>query len=417
MRTTTESQPAIAITGLGVVSPYGVGLDAFRAGLESGRSCIGTISAYDLSRCRATKGAYYTGFQPDAFDASSGFGRMARGTQFSIMATDEALRAAGVSSATTDPTRLGVVFSSARVALEKTERFYATLIEKGPRLVNPLVFQETVNNAPASHICLRYGITGPSLTITSGGAGGLQAVAVAMQWLRLGRASVVVVTATEALHAVSQEIHSFARGHAPVDPDGLDDSCPFDRRRNGYVLGEAAVSMVLEAAPQAIERGAPVRAILAGCGVTHEAFARGRFQPDGRGIEAAFREALRAAGREPSAVPWVLAGAHSAQAADLAEARAIRSVFGGGSAAPAVSAIKSMLGETEAASGSLGIAAAVLGMESGLLSPTVNCAEPDPECELDLVTAGRRMEVSSALVSAIWFGGGHAAVVVDRSVA
>jgi len=410
-----QTSTPIAITGLGVVSPFGVGMEALRAGLESGRSCVDTITAYDLSRCRATKGAYCADLRPEAFDASSGFGRMARGTQLSIMATDQALRAAQVSSATVAPTGTGVVFSSARVALEKTERFYATLLEKGPRLVNPLVFQETVNNAPASHICLRYGITGPSLTITSGGAGGLQAVAVGMQWIRLGRAQVVVVTSTEALQAVSQEIHSHAHGHAPVDPDGLNDSCPFDRRRNGYVLGEAAVSLVLEAAPRAVERGAEVRAILAGYGAAHEAYSRGRFHPEGLGIEAAFREALGAAGRAPWQVPWILAGAHSARVADLAEARAIRRVFGAGSGAPAVSAIKSMLGETEAASGCLGIAAAVLGMEHGMLSPTVHCAEPDPECEVDLVTAPRRAQVEAALISSIWFGGGHAAVVVERS--
>ncbi len=405
----------IVITGVGVVSPYGTALAVFRAGLANSRSCIDDITAYDLSRCRARKGAYYNNFVPGEFDDSTAFGRVARGTQFSIIATEEALLDSNLNLEIKGNAKIGLIFSSSRVVLEKAELFYLNLLEKGPRLVNPLGFQESVNNAPASHICQRYGITGPSLTITSGGTSTIQAMAVAMAWLRIGRVDAVIVTSTESLSAISQVAHSYAHGHAPIKCAGVDECCPFDKRRNGYVFGEGSVAFIVETEAHAIARDAHIEANILGYGITHEANQFAQFNLEGFGIEIAMRSALKMANLNHSSMQWILAAARSSQGADLAEARAIKRLFGERKDGPPVSAIKSMIGETDAASGGFNILAAITGMEDGLLYPTINYQEPDRRCDLDhVVNVSRHEQVTLAMINATWNGGGCSSFLISR---
>ncbi len=403
------------ITGVGVVSPYGIGLDVFRGGLACGRSCIDEITAYNLSRCRASKGAYYGGFVPDEFDDSSEFGRIARGTQFAIIATDEALSDSNLTLKKTRNDNVGLVFSSSRVALEKTEYFYSNLLEKGPRLVNPLAFQESVNNASASHICIRYGISGPSLTITNGGSGTIQALAMAIEWLRMGRVDAAIVTSAESLNAISQEAHSYAHGHAPVKFKGINECCPFDKRRNGYIFGEGAVAFILEPYAQAIARGADIKAEIFGYGICHEAYQVARYHPEGFGIENAMHQALKMANLDPSTVQWILAAANSSQVADLAEARAIKRVFKHADNFPPVSAVKSMIGEMEGASGGFNTLAAITGIQDGYLYPTVNYQTPDSQCDLNhVLNVPQHSQISLAMINSICYGGGSSAALIGK---
>lgn len=406
------SDDTIVITGIGVVSGFGIGYDALCAGLVAEKSCVRRLDGDGANRCRVRKGAFLEGFNPSDYEDTTHFGRLARGTQFSIMATDEAIKQACVPRALASDSQVGLVFASTRVALEKTQQFYGKILDKGPRLVNPLVFQETVNNAPASHICMRHGITGPSLTLTSGGTGGIQALAIASQWLGRGKVKSVVVTAADVADAPSQSAHGHARGHAPVELGGIEESCPFDRRRNGYVLGEAAVSLVLETWASARDRGVDPRVTLCGWGMAHDGCGPGRYHHDGLGMEASIRAAMEMASKGCGNIGWVLAGAQSSKVGDRSEARALRRVFS--DRTPPVTALKSAVGKVESASAPLFIAAAVAGMRNEVLFPTLNHEEHDPDCELDLVKSTRRAYVDTVLANALWFGGGSASVVVQR---
>ena len=405
----------IVITGIGVVSPYGSGLEAYRTGMASGRSCIHDVTAYDLSACSARKGAYLTDFMSDEFDGSAEFGRVARGTQFSMIATEEAIRDCNLPLGEAESAHVGLLFSSSRIALEKMELFYSKLLAKGPRLVNPLHFQEAVNNAPASHISECYGITGPSLTITSGGTGAIQAVAVAITWLRLGRVDKAIVVSAESLTAMSQLAHSYAHGHAPVERNGVNECCPFDVRRNGYILGEGAVAFVLETESNAVARGAEIKATILSYGIVHEAFQVGRYHVAGMGIEKAMRQALTMSQIEGSSVNWILSAANSSLPSDLGEARAIGRVFGRGKISPPVSAIKSLIGETDAASGGFNMLAAITGIQDGLMYPTVNCMDIDPQCDLNhVLDVPKQGEISIAMINATWYGGGSSAAIIKK---
>lgn len=399
----------VVITGIGVISPYGIGLDRFRKGLLSLRICInGKVESHNLQLHRLLKGAYFSDFDPAGFDNSSVFRRLARGAQFSIIATEEALSDSRLSPVE----NIGLIFSSSRIVLEKTEQFYQNLLRKGPRLVNPLVFQESVNNAPASHITIRYGIKGPSLTVVNGGTGTINSIAIAMEWIETEKVNAVLVLSAESLTPLSQIFHAYAKGHAPVKDRGINECCPFDIRRNGYIFGEGAVALVLERRSRAIKRKADIKAEILGYGINHDAYGVARYHPDGSGIGLAMRQALRMADLNTGSVEWLLSSANSSPYGDLAEAKAINHLFGR-DRCPPVSAIKSLIGETDAASGGFNILAAITGMMDGFLYPTVNCEIPDPGCDLNhVLDRPVQKNVSIVMANAVWYGGCNSSIVI-----
>ena len=402
----------IVISGLGVVSPFGIGLDALSGGLAAGRSCVKEITAFDLSRCRARVGADFEGYEADQFDDSKTFGRTARCTQFAIISVSEALRRAAIDLDSIDNTRVGLFLSSARGAYEKTEKFYANLVEKGPRFVNPLLFQESVNNAPAAHVSLHYGFTGPCLALTSGGVGTTQAMAMGRLWLMQNKLDYALIVSTEALTQISHEAYSHAHGHAPVRLDGVHESCPFDQRRNGFVFGEGAVTLVMERQTAAQRRGVEAPVSVAGIGIAHDGYGVAKNDPHGSGIAMAMQQCLQVAGREADDVDWILAAANSSPVGDRAETRAIKRVF---ATAPPVTSLKSVYGELEGAAVAMDVASAMVAMSHNTLLPTINYQQPDPECDLDYVADGvRDGELNVVMLNGCSFGGGAGSVLLHK---
>jgi len=403
----------VVITGIGLITPYGTGMHPFEDALKCGRSCISEMRAYDLSRCTARKGGYFYDYRPEDFDGSAGFARTARSTQFAIISVDQALKDSQIDMEAVFKDRIGLVLSSTRSSLEKTERFYHALATKGPRFVNPLAFQESVHNAPISHISIRYGLSGPSLAVTSGGVGTVQAIAIADQWLQSRRVDVVVVVSAESLNAISHEAYSHARGHAPVRRGGTDECCPFDRRRNGFVFGEGANAFVLERGEDARRRHANARARVVGYAVVHAATRVGCYDRSGTAFHKSMDAALCMSGRSPSQVDWILADANSSVDGDIAETAAIKKLFQAGSIPP-VTAIKSVLGETEGASGGFALLAAIFGLRGNTVYPTVNYQEEDPECDLDCVPNRSRSRVMrTTLINTSTFGGSCGSLVIE----
>ena len=408
-----QGMEAIGISGIGVVSPFGIGLDALSRGLAAGRGCVKAITAFDLSRCRARAGAYFEDYETAQFDDSKTFGRTARSTQFAIISVSEALRRASIDLDSVDKPRIGLFLSSVRGAFEKTERFYAGLVEKGPRFVNPLLFQESVNNAPVAHVSLHYGFTGPSLALTTGGSGTIQAMAMASVRLRQGVLDYALIVSTEALNRIGHELYSHAHGHAPVRLEGVHESCPFDRRRNGFVFGEGAVTLVMERRETAARRGVATMAGIAGIGMAHDGWGAAKNDPCGGGIETAMRQCLQAAGRRPGDVDWILAAANSSPVEDLAETRAIKRVFA--TAVPPVTSLKSVYGELEGAAVAMDVAAATVAMSRNTLLPTLNYQQPDPQCDLDYVANDARDgEPAAVMLNGCSFGGGAGSLLLHK---
>jgi 3-oxoacyl-(acyl-carrier-protein) synthase len=402
----------IVVTGIGLVSPYGAGAPAFFEGIRAGRAALKPIESFDVSGCRCTFGGQVPALDLRAFDDSGVFRRAPRATQYALMATDEALRGAGETRSSWDPERVGVFLGTYRAMTEVSEQIWAKLIKSEPRFVPALLFQETVTNAVASAISIRWGFKGTNYAISSGNASGYQVLQLAVQALRGGRADAVVAGAFDLFTEANQH-----------DMDDLDmlspsnTSRPFDRRRDGFVMGEGAGVVVLETLDRARARGATVLAEIAGVGLAHDAHGFGSHHPDGRGLAAAVRQALAEAVIEPGDVDYVGAAANSTPGLDRAESRALHAVFGARAGEVPVSGLKAYTGEAMAASDMFNLAAVIAAVGDGVapLQPEI---ESDSECALNLAAAGRApREVRTALADSYSYFGGNAAAVVVRACA
>jgi len=408
----------IVITGCGAVSPYGIGIPALFDGLKTGQSAISLAPFYDEGSV-VKKAGYCHDFKPELYKKSDkpvtkSLKRLARGTQFAIIAADQALQEVGYQSGENQGDRIGIVLSSTRTVLEKTEQFYEVLVDKGPRATSPLIFQETVNNASASHISIKYQITGPCITLTEGATSAFSGIVMATGWLRTGKVDRVLLLCAEGLTALCQTAYNHALGHAPVVSNKTADCCPFSLERNGYVLGEGAVAIILETQEHAIKHHANILALIAGCGFAHDAYRVGRCHPNGRGLEVAMKKAIEMANISANEIDWIIANANGSVAGDTAESRAINSVWK--NVPPPVSAIKSMLGETEGVAGGIALLAGLLGMKYDILFPTINYQTPDPSCQVDCVPNQSRIKASRhVLLNAMGFGGTCGSLIMTKS--
>ncbi len=412
----TQRNKNIVITGCGAVSPYGIGIPALFEGLKTGQSAISLAPFYDEESV-VKKAGYCHDFKPELYNPSNSFTkslkRLARGTQFAIIAADQALEAVGYQSEENKGDRVGIVLSSTRTVLEKTEKFYEVLLDKGPRATSPLIFQETVNNASASHISIKYKITGPCITLTEGATSAFSGIVMASGWLRAGKVDRVLLLCAEGLTTFCQKAYNHALGHAPVVSNKTDNCCPFSLERNGYVLGEGAVAIILETQEHAIKHHANIRALIAGWGFAHDAYRVGRCHPEGRGLEMAMKNAIEMSNLSPNEIDWIIANANGSVVGDSAESRAINRVWKND--APPVSAIKSMLGETEGITGGFAMLAGLLGMEYDILFPTLNYQTIDPSCSVDCVPNQSRIKASQhILLNAMGFGGTCGSVVMTK---
>jgi 3-oxoacyl-[acyl-carrier-protein] synthase II len=402
----------VVVTGLGLVSPYGAGAPAFFEGIRAGRPALQPIESFDVTGCRCTFGGRVPALDLRGFDGSGNFRRAPRATQYTLMATDEALRAAGAADAGWVPERVGVFLGTYRAMTEVSEQIWAKLITSEPRFVPALLFQETVTNAVASAVSIRWGFKGTNYAISSGNASGFQVLQLAVQALCSGRADAIVAGAFDLFTEANQ-----------YDMDDLgmlspsNTSRPFDLRRDGFVMGEGAGVVVLERLEQARARGAVVLAEIAGVGLAHDAHGCGGHHPDGRGLAAAMHQALAGAELEPGEIDYLGAAANSTPGLDRAESRAIHTVFGAAAAEVPVSGLKAYTGEAMAASDMFNLAASIAAVGDGV-APAQPEPERDPECALNVVgAAGGQRPVRTALADSYSYFGGNAAAVVVRACA
>jgi 3-oxoacyl-(acyl-carrier-protein) synthase len=397
----------VVVTGYGMVSPYGSGTIPFLDAIRRGEPAIRPITDFDVSGCGCSSGARVPPLDMPAFENSSTFLRAPRATQYTVLATDEALRAAGQSPPTWPSERVGVFLGTYRAMTEVSEKIWSKLIDSEPRFVPALLFQESVTNAVASAISIRWGLRGTNYAISSGNASGYHVLHLAVQALRSGRADAIIAGTFDVFTAANQH---------DMDDIGLlsasNTSRPFDRRRDGFVMGEGAAVAVLETLAGARARGAEILAEIGGIGLAHDAFGFATNHPEGAGLAAAMRQALEAAGMAPSDIGYIGAAANSTVTLDRAESQAIHDVFGTDAARVPVSSLKALTGEAMSASDLFNLIACIAAMRDGRLPCQAGSEQPD--CDLHLVRpshAHQRVGVSLAH-SYSYFGGNAAAVLL-----
>ena len=388
--------PEIVITGLGVVSPFGIGMERFSEGLRRGESAIRPLDH------GTTAAGMVPDFQPEVFDSDYKFLRLPRITQLSVAATELAMREASLNRGDVPGESVGLFSGIMHGVMDQTEQYYAAICDKGAKYANPLLFQNTVPNAIVSELSLRFGVKGMAITISSGAASGLLAVMAALTSLRAGRIRTAIIIAAEELSSRTLGTYQVMRW---LSADNT--SRPFDARRNGMVLAEGAAALVLELAGDAEKRGITPRAR-----ILSAAASQGTTGRDGAGLTRAMAEALRYAGVSFRDVQYVAAAANSSRVLDRVESDAIREVAGPDLPNVRVSSIKAMIGESFSTSGLLNVAACVAGMNGGFIPPTVNYSDPDRGCDLPFAIESDGRAPRMSIANAASFGGNSASVIL-----
>ncbi|WP_217185928.1 beta-ketoacyl synthase [Streptomyces sp. AC495_CC817] len=402
----------IAVTGLGLVTPAGVGVERNWSEVCRAR---GTAAALDpeLDGVPVSLACRVPDFDAEALLGGRRAHRLDPFVQFALVAAYEALADSGLDPATWDGARVGVVLGNAGAGLQTYEGQHRVMLDQKPQRVTPLLLAMYLPNMMAGQVAIEFGATGPNLVVATACASGNTAIATACDLLALGRCDVVLTGGSEAM-VTPLAMSGFAnmgalstRNDAPASA-----SRPFDADRDGFVAGEGAGLLVLERAGDARARGARIRARIVGHGSTADAHHITAPHPDGRGLEQAMRLALADADAAPADVSYVNAHGTSTPLNDLAEARTLRRVLPDG---PLVSSTKGVTGHLLGAAGAIEAAYTVLALENGLVPPTANLRTPDPEIDIDVAATPIRRDIELALSNSMGFGGQNAVLALSRA--
>ena len=399
----------VAITGLGIISPLGLNLEENWKSLSEGRPAIGPIKGADCSTLRFKNGAEVTGYDPVKHFEGGKDAYIDRFAQFSVVAAREALRNSGLELTPELRERSAIVCGSAVGGQAAIEAGFQDLWVEGRGRVHPLTIPKTMSNAGASHIAMDMGMSGPTYTVSTACSSANHAIGQAFRLVRDGEADAAMTGGSEAMFSIGMlKAWEAMRVIAP-------DTCrPFSKDRRGMILGEGGAMMVLEPMDAARARGAKIFAEICGFGMTADA--HHLTQPAVHGPARAMRGALREAGLAPEDVGYINAHGTGTPGNDPVESSAIREVFGAHADKIGVSSTKSMHGHALGAAGALEAIATILALYHGILPPTANFNERDPECDLDYIpNRPRALRVAAALSNSFAFGGLNA-VVAFRAV-
>ena len=405
----------VAITGVGVVTPTGVGTTAMWDSLANGRSGISAIEHFDASAYSTRFAGYIKDFDASAVIDKKELRRLSRFQQFAMVAADEAMREAGLTDIDEElALRAGCIVGSGIGGLGTMEDQHTVLLERGPSRVSPFVVPMMIVDLAAGHISIKYGLKGINYAPVSACATGSHAIGEAAEVIRRGDADLIVAGGFDAgITPLGVAGFAAARALSQRNDDPAAASRPWDSGRDGFVIAEGGGLMVLEDWDHAVARGAHIRAEVLGYGATADAYHITAPAPDGNGAIRAMKQALAQAGLEPSAIGYINAHGTSTEVGDLAETNAIKAVYG--DRTPLVSSTKSMMGHMLGGAGAAEAAVCVLAMENGLVPPTINLTDPDPACDLDYVpNVARKVDLKVAMSNSFGFGGHNATLILGR---
>lgn len=401
----------VVITGMGAVTPLGIGAGAYWQNLLQGKCGVGYISRFDTSRLPVKIGAEVRDFRAEDFLPRKLCKETDLFMQFALAAAGEALQDAGP---TGEPERMGVVMGTAVAGIATIAEAQERLCRTGSPRISPHFMPRILGNVAAAQIAIAHGLKGPSLTVGTACSAGADAVGTAAVLLERGEADVMLAVGAESILCplVIAGLHA-ARAVSTRNDLPEKASRPFDRRRDGLVMGEGAGAVVLETVSHARRRDARIRAELAGYANYGDACHVTAPEPGGRGEILCMRKALERAGLTPGDIDYINAHGTSTPLGDRVETLAIKTVFGARAAQIPVSSTKGATGHLMGAGGVTELIACVKAIGEGIVPPTINYEEPDPDCDLDYVpNRSRRAHVRAALSNSFGFGGQNACLVV-----
>jgi 3-oxoacyl-[acyl-carrier-protein] synthase II len=406
----------VVITGLGMVSPLGIGTQENWRALTQGRSGIGPITRFDTTDYACKIAGELKGFNPEDWVARKDVKKMDLFILYALAASEIALRDGGFQVSPAEADRVGVFIGSGIGGLPSIERQHAALLKEGPRRISPFFIVGLIVNMASGQVSIRFGAKGPNQASCTACATGSHAIGDAFEIIKRNDADVMIAGGAEGV-ITPLCVGGFAamRALSTRNDDPPRASRPFDKDRDGFVIGEGAGIVLLEELGHALKRGARIYAEVAGYGLSGDAYHVSAPSEDGDGPIRVMRSALRDAGVDPSVIDYVNAHGTSTPQGDVVETRALRAVFGERARRVAISSTKSMTGHLLGGAGGLETAITALAVHDDLVPPTINYTTPDPECDLDYVpNEARRMRVNYALNNSFGFGGTNAALVLKK---
>ncbi len=412
-------QRRVVVTGVGMVSPLGIGNEANFEALKAGRSGVGPITRFDAEGFPCRIAGELKDFNPADWVAKKDVKKMDLFILYAMAAAELALRDAAFEIPPGEADRVGVFVGSGIGGLPSIERQHEQLLKEGPRRISPFFIIGLIVNMASGQISIRYGAKGPNQASCTACATGTHAIGDAFALIRRDQADVMIAGGSEGvISPLCVGGFCAMRALSTRNDEPGKASRPFDRDRDGFVIAEGAGIVILEELGHAVRRGARIYAEVVGYGVSGDAYHVSAPSEDGDGPIRVMRNTLKDAGVDPSVVDYINAHGTSTPQGDLVESKAIHAVFGERARKIAVSSTKSMTGHLLGGAGGLETAISVLAIHHGLVPPTINLDTPDPQCDLDYVpNLARKMTVNYALNNSFGFGGTNAAILLKKQTA
>jgi 3-oxoacyl-[acyl-carrier-protein] synthase II len=412
------SERRVVITGMGLVSPVGNDLDTFWNNLLAGHCGIGPVTRFDTTHFDSKIGGEVKDFHPEQFMPAKETRRTDRFTQFAVVASKKAVTDSGLDLNKEDLNRIGVLVGSGIGGMETIEDQARVLITKGPGRVSPFMIPMLIINMASGYVSMLLGVKGPNLSVVSACATATHALGEAARAIVHNDADVMIAGGSEA--AITQLGYAgfcAMRAMSTRNHEPLRASRPFDKERDGFVMGEGAGVCVLESLEHARRRGARIYAEIAGYGITGDAYHMSAPAPGGEGAARSMATALRHARLNPEQIDYINAHGTSTPVGDVCETGAIKTVFGNYAKKVAVSSTKSMTGHLLGAAGAIETTVCALAIQNNIVPPTINYENPDPDCDLDYVpNKAREMKVDACVNNSLGFGGHNSTLIIKRYV-
>ena len=407
------------MTGIGVVSALGQDIDSFWSSIAGGKCGITAIESFDATDYDCKIAAEVKEFDPiPAFPSPKEIRRTDRFVQFGVFAGHKALLDSGMDLDKLDRDEIGVFIGSGIGGLKTTEEQHLALVEKGPNRVSPFMIPMLILNMASGMFSMYYGLRGPNVATCSACATSTHALGEAWRTIKMGDAKAIFAGGSEAT-VVTLGISGFAKMRAlsTRNDDPQHASRPFDKERDGFVMGEGAAVLVLEELEHAKARGAKIYCELVGYGNTADAHHLTAPSPEGEGAARCMKMALRSAGLNPDQISYINTHGTSTPQGDVCETQAIKAVFGDHARVVGVSSTKGATGHMLGAAGAAEAAICAKAIETGIAPPTINYEFPDPDCDLDYIpNEAREMAIETALSNSFGFGGHNATVALKKFV-
>ena len=412
-----QEQRRVVVTGLGVVSPLGTGVEKNWQALMAGRSGIRSITRFSTEGFAVRIAGEVPDFRAEDYIEPKEIKKMDLFMQYAVGAASMAMEDSGIKIEGEFAENVGVIIGVGLCGLDTIETTHKVMLEGGPRKISPFFIPKVISNLAAGHIAIRHGAKGVNWTPTSACASGTHAIGEAFHLIRRGTQDAVIAGGAEAVItplAVGGFASMKALSTRNEEPERA--SRPFDKARDGFVIGEGGGVLIIEEREHALKRGAKIHAELIGYAANGDAYHMTAPAPEGEGAARCMRLALKDAGLMPQDVDYINAHGTSTEYNDANETTAIRNVFGERAAKLAVSSTKSMTGHLLGAAGAIEGIYSVLALKHGILPPTINYETPDPVCDLDYVpNTARKAEIDVALSNSFGFGGTNACIIFRRA--